>query len=92
MVIEYSDNSFEFLDARLKEQRDTQRASFAPTDNYQRLAHLVINRDGDALVAMAKRNGVDLSDEMVRGEIIYRVRELRGIDPYGFDEPIDQEL
>ena len=92
MVIEYSDNSFEYLHGRFEEQQAAHRAAYTPTDNYQRLAHLVISRDGDALIGMAKRRGVNLNDELVRDEIIHRVRELRGLDCYDFDYPDYQDL
>jgi hypothetical protein len=77
MAIESSDISFEYLYRQVEELAATRRGEVGVLDPYERLANLVISRKGELLISRAKVYGIDLSDQVVRDEVLDRVTAIR---------------
>lgn len=67
-VIQYTDVRFEAPNPAI----DT-----SPTENYDRLARLVIDRQGPEVLSFAEESKIDLLDPVVRWSVLVHVRSQR---------------
>ena len=83
MPIRYSDSSFSYFDEERKRQEAARLAGIShgsPRDDMEVLTDFLVRRKGSMVLGYANARGIDLTDPLVKDEVLSQAHTIRLID------------